>query len=390
MIDSSAIKFIAYRDVLLPSSESFIPRQYQGFKTLSPIWLGSRSILDQTQTEKMVGENGKLITLPTRQRDLWRQFGVIPKSFKTLMEQPIAERPELIHANFGRGGAIALPLAEFYNLPLAVTYHGGDATKERHYQKRFGVPSLYLRRLPRLMERAAVIICVSEFIRETLLRRGFPAHKLIVNPYGIDPADRLDWAEFGKSETPPYLFFAGRLVEKKGLEYLLRAFAILQSELPLLELVIAGDGELAPFLHRQAAEITHQRIRFVGWQTPQQLRDWRRGAAAVIVPSVTSRSGDAEGLPNVVLEAMAQGCAVIGSRHAGISEAIVDQDSGLLVAERDVAGLAGAIRQLVTAPETARQLGSAARLRVSQHYDAAHQSQRLESLLLAAISTDRI
>ncbi|MDI9409486.1 MAG: glycosyltransferase [Candidatus Pacebacteria bacterium] len=384
----SPIKFIAYRDVILPSSESFIPRQYQVFNRLSPIWLGSRSIVTGPQRERLIGTDGEIITLPIHRRDLWRQLGYIPRQFSHLMSRPVEQKPRLIHANFGRGGALALPLALRFGLPLAVTYHGGDATKDRHYNRRMGLPSLYLRRLPRLLDYASIIICVSEFIRATLLRRGFPPEKLIVNPYGIEPAAPKDWAVFGLDSTPPYLFFAGRLVEKKGVEYLLRAFATVMTELPELQLVIAGDGELGPSLRQLAGEISSEQIKFIGWQTPEQLLAWRRGAAAVVVPSVTSHSGDAEGLPNVVLEAMAQGCAVIGSRHAGISEAIVDHDSGLLVAERDVAGLAAAMMQVVSNPTMAQQLGSAARTRVSETYDATRQSQRLESILLAAISTD--
>ena len=376
--------FIAYRDILLPASEGFIPQQYRGFAAMRPIWLGSRRLageLGVLEVPGVPGVPGEVITLPLVRRELWRRAELVPREFAALMQRPLPERPVGIHANFGRGGALVLPLAERFDLPLVVTYHGGDATKDRHYQSHYGLSSLYLRRLPRLMARARAMVCVSEFIRDTLVRRGFPRDKLIVNPYGVAPVAAEDWAEFGSPLTAPYVFFAGRLVEKKGVEYLLQAFARIMARLPSLELVIAGTGELSQALQRQAAEISPARIRLVGWQTPAELRHWRRSAAAVVVPSVTSRSGDAEGMPNVVLEAMAQGCAVIGSRHAGISEAIRHGDSGLLVAERDVEGLAQAIEAIVSQPNLARSLGAAARQRVAESYDAARQSQRLEQIL---------
>ncbi|MCX8501143.1 MAG: glycosyltransferase [Alphaproteobacteria bacterium] len=376
------MKFIAYRDILLPASEGFIPRQYQGFEQMAPIWLGSRSILRPEESRRLTGEAGSIITLPWLRRELWRQGGMVPREFSALMRQGSEARPVGIHANFGRGGALSLPLAERYDLPLVVTYHGGDATKDKHYQPHYGVSSLYLRRLPRLLQRARAIVCVSEFIRDSLRRRGFPSDRLVVNPYGVAPVAESDWADYGGSQSPPYLFFAGRLVEKKGVDYLLQAFAQSRGQFPNLELVIAGSGELEASLRNRAREISTERIRFVGWQSPDQLLSWRRGAAAIVIPSVTSRSGDAEGMPNVVLEAMAQGCAVIGSRHAGITEAINHGRSGLLVAERDVEGLAEAIAQLVSQPHLARRLGAAARQLVAEQYDATQQSRKLEQILL--------
>ena len=116
-------------------------------------------------------------------------------------------RPQLIHAHFGRGGALALPIARALSLPLVVTFHGGDATKDGTTAD----SSFQQSSNGAVKQEAALIICVAEHIREALLARNFPAAKLKVIRYGIEPeAD-------GGSQRPaerPYLLFVGRFVEK--------------------------------------------------------------------------------------------------------------------------------------------------------------------------------
>src|SRR5207245_11773829 len=97
-----------------------------------------------------------------------------------------ALRPRRIHAHFGRGGALALPIARALGLPLVVTFHGGDATKDGPYRSRL-FPTIFQRRCAALQREAALIVCVSERIREALLARDFPAAKLKDIRYGVRP-----------------------------------------------------------------------------------------------------------------------------------------------------------------------------------------------------------
>src|SRR6202007_164135 len=125
-----------------------------------------------------------------------------------------ALNPRLVHAHFGRGGALALPIARALGASLVVQYHGGDATKDKHYRRSL-LPTIYQQRLAELQRKAALIICVSDFIRDRLLARGFPAEKLLVHRYGVE-MDGLDAAP-PAGASQPYLLFAGRFVEKKGI-----------------------------------------------------------------------------------------------------------------------------------------------------------------------------
>ena len=107
-----------------------------------------------------------------------------------------------------------------------------------------------------------------------------------------------------------------------------------------------------------------------------------RSGAIVCIPSLTAAGGDAEGLPTVIFEAMAEGAAIVASRHAGIAEAIEHGENGLLVPEGDPAALADALEQLIRHPELRHRLGQAARRTAAERFDAVRQSRCLEEALL--------
>ncbi len=318
---TDAGSLLVYRDRIVPRSEAhFLRRQYVGFRRLAPIWIGRRvdiGLSDLEAEPRLLGRRGVPGALD---RLLFKQFGRLPP------EPDLAGlRPLLIHAHFGRGGALALPIARALRLPLVVTFHGGDATKEKHYRRQL-IPTVYQRRCAALQREAALIICVAEHIREVLLARGFPAAKLKVIRYGVEPD-----AEH-RPEPPaqrPYLLFVGRFVEKKGVRHLLDAMQMLASGGAAVDLVLVGDGPLAVSLKRQAAGLTG--AQFLGWLPYTEVRRMMRGALAVCVPSVPARTGDSEGLPNVVLEAMASGAPVIASDLGGIGEAVEHGRTGFLL-----------------------------------------------------------
>lgn len=364
---------LVYRDRLGVRSEvQFLRRLYAGFTRLSPVWVGCHIDPEVVQLGAPALRLGTGGAVGAAERALFKQFGMMPRR-----PDLAALRPRLIHAHFGRGGALALPLARKLRVPLAVTYHGGDATKETHYRRRW-VPTIYQRRLPALLREAALIHCVSDHIRDVLLGRGFPAAKLRVIRYGIDTDPPVAPVA---GEAAPYLLFVGRFVEKKGIAYLLEAMRQRRGAGDKAALVMVGDGPLKDALRRQAA--TLEDVIWPGWETPAQVRARMRGAVALVVPSVTAKSGDEEGLPNVVIEAMAQGTPVIGSRHAGIAEAVADGENGLLVPPGDATALAGAIARLLHDRPLRDRLGAAARRAAVAQFDAETQSRLLEDTFLS-------
>lgn len=367
---------LVYRHRLAPLSEiGFLGRFYLGFERLEPVWLGYH--LDEgagalTTDPLRLGRAGPLGALD---RTLFRHFGAMPPA-----PDLQALRPRLVHAHFGPGGAFALPLARALHVPLAVTFLGADATKETHYRRRL-LPHVYQRRLAALQREAALFVCVSEFVRERLLSRGFPAGKLTVIHQGVDIPDRVPEEPAADS----YILFVGRFVEKKGVGDLIAAMRIAAASGAATRLVLVGDGPLAGELRAQVRDLPG--VDFLGWQPPAEVRRWMRGAIALCVPSLTAPSGDAEGLPNVAIEAMAEGTPVVATRHAGIAEAVDHGETGLLVPEGDRPALAAALAAMIAQPTLRHRLGRAARAAVLRRFEAVQQSRRLEAALLRVIAT---
>ena len=374
---------LVYRHRLAPPSEAaFLRRFYLGFERLAPVWLGyhiepGASAL--TNEPVRLGGGGPAGAID---RALFRHFGVMP-SWPDLA----GLRPRVLHAHFGQGGALALPLARRLGIPLVVTYHGGDATKATHYRSRF-VPRLYARRLPELQREVALFVCVSDFVRDRLLARGFPAEKLQVIHQGVERAACPSAAVAGhRGFDEPYVLFVGRFVEKKGAAHLIEAMRLVETQGGNARLVLIGGGPLGDRLKQQARALS--RVTFAGWQPNAAVRAWMRGAIAVCVPSTIGADGDSEGLPTVIFEAMAEGAPVVASRHAGIAEAVEHGCTGLLVPEADPRALAEALTALIGQPELRQRLGSAARVVVAERFDAVRQSRRLENALLRVAGTSR-
>jgi glycosyltransferase involved in cell wall biosynthesis len=285
-------------------------------------------------------------------------------------------RARIVHAQFGRGGALALPIARALGIPLVVTFHGGDATKEKHYSKSI-VPTVFQRRLGALQREAALFLCVSQFVSDRLAARGFPTDKLRVIRLGVEIQPE---APLREAAHPPHFVFVGRFVEKKGISHLIEAARIRAANGNPIGLALIGDGPLMGALKEQAQGLPG--VTFTGWLPSHQVRDHVRRAAALCAPSVASQDGDTDGLPTVILEAMADGVPVIGSRQAGIAEAVEDRVTGLLVTPASPQALADAIQAIVDQPDWRRAMGTAARQAVQERFNAMRQSRLLEDALI--------
>jgi colanic acid/amylovoran biosynthesis glycosyltransferase len=141
---TEADALLVYRDRIVPRSEAhFLRRQYVGFRRLAPVWVGCRTdagLSDLGVDPIMLGRRGAAGAFD---RLAFKQFGRIPAAPDLAMLQP-----RLIHAHFGRGGALALPIARALGLPLVVTFHGGDATKDGPYRRKL-FPTIFQRRCGR-------------------------------------------------------------------------------------------------------------------------------------------------------------------------------------------------------------------------------------------------
>jgi glycosyltransferase involved in cell wall biosynthesis len=375
--------FLVYRDRIGALSEiSFLRRQYVGFSRLHPVWVG-RTVL---QGAREVGENvmrlgGSSATGPL-QRLLFRHFGIVPRCIydchgprkpgidQTSQDGIAAGLCPVLHAQFARGGALALPLARALKLRMVVTLHGGDVSKQKNWRG-----TVLARRWPALVRETTRFVCVSAAVAEIAAARGVPANKLTVLPIGVEIPGQPPLAR-----QPIGHLFVGRFVEKKGILVLADAIRQLRAQGDLTPLVCVGDGPLRPVLEALASNTTG--VTLTGWLPPDAVRARMQEAVSLIVPSIIASSGDTEGLPSVIPEAMAQACPVIGSDQGGIAEAIRHEQTGLLVAPGDAAALAGAMRRMT--PGLRQSLGGSGFAYAAEALNARIQSGKLEALLLAA------
>jgi glycosyltransferase involved in cell wall biosynthesis len=259
------------------------------------------------------------------------------------------------------GGVIAA--AARPSLPLVVSLHGSDVfVAER------SAPAGAAAR--RVFARAGVVTACSDDLARRAIALGAAEDRTEVVPYGVDTARfgaraRSDAGALRATlQVPhgaPLLVTAGRLVRKKGFEYLIDALPLVAAH-PDARLVIAGDGDLAGELRDRArAAGVADRVHFTGNVPQDTVGAWFAAADVVVIPSVRDDSGNVDGLPNTVLEALASGAPVVATTAGGIASAIDDGDSGLLVAERDPRALAVAIAAVLDDPERGARLGRAAR-----------------------------
>jgi glycosyltransferase involved in cell wall biosynthesis len=285
-----------------------------------------------------------------------------------------AARPKLIHAHFGTDGLKMLALARALRLPLITHLRGYDVTLTRSALIASGRPtwSRYALQRGRLMRAGTLFLAVSDALRLRAVALGFPAARTRTHYNGVD----LDRFQPGKRPREPgTILHVGRLVEKKGTADLIAALAGLSG----VRLIVIGEGPLRAQLQRQAGELG-VKAQFLGPQNVGEVAMWMRRASLLAAPSVTARDGDAEGLPNVVVEGAACGIPVVATRHSGIPEAVEDGQTGYLVAERDRAGLAARIGALLESADLRREMGFAARTLAVERFDRVAQAERLEAI----------
>ena len=352
---------LVYRDRIGVASEiAFSRRQYLGFRTLRPVWIGRRLLSGSGMISPSLIRIGGVRGL------LFRHFGIAP-AVETAGFIPV------VHAQFARGGALALPLARAMGARLVVTLHGGDVGKDKNWRH-----TMLARRWPAVIARAHRFVCVSHAVAEMAARRGTPERLLTVLPIGVEVPRIPPLAARDGS-----FLFAGRFVEKKGVAVLAEAMRRLRAAGDDTKLVCAGDGPLRPVLEALARDISG--VELVGWLPAAALSERLRTGLALIVPSVIAADGDMEGLPSVVPEAMAAGCTVIGTSGGGIAEAVTHEETGLLVPPGDAAALAAAMHRLRSEAELEGRLAAAAFADVGARLNAVRQSAALEMILLAAV-----
>jgi glycosyltransferase involved in cell wall biosynthesis len=208
-----------------------------------------------------------------------------------------------------------------------------------------------------------------------------PSARVTVVHCGVEP-ERFRPGT-GEREVCQRLLFIGRLVEKKGIDNLLRALAQMPSGVGL---DIVGAGPQAGFLQTLTSQLDlHERVRFLGARDAQWIAAWGPQYLALIAPFRAAANGDRDTGPVVVKEAMAMALPVVATRFMGLREIVDHERSGLLVDVDDIEALAAAMQRIVTMPTSLRRaMGEAGRERVLRYFTAALSAVQLSTRVEAA------
>ncbi len=305
----------------------------------------------------------------------WHRAWTLDQLRRTVRFLPT--RPyDVCYCAFGMDAPHALRLRRLGVLggELVVAFRGADTTK---YVARRG-PRVYAR----TFRQARLLLPVCDFLGRRLMELGAPPERVVVHRTGID-LRRWPFRERAPAgDGRLRLVTVGRLVEKKGIEHVLRSVRVLLDRGVDVHYRILGDGPRRERLAALAADLgVGDRVTLRGRHGQEKVRDTLEESHVLVAASVTAADGDEEGIPNVLKEAMASGMPVVGTRHAGIPELIEDGVSGYLVPERNEAALADALQRLEREPGRWAAMARAGRRKIEMEYDIHRLNDRLAGLL---------
>jgi len=294
----------------------------------------------------------------------------------------LQKRIDLIHAHWAiPSGFMASWIARANRKPLFVSLHGSDMYLAREN-------ALFREMAKWALQGANGITACSQPLAETAIGIGACAERLHILPYGADLMELTPeifanrWRiQLGLPVESCIILAVGRLVAKKGFTQLVRAMPLVLKQVPGARLIILGEGFERAALEHLGAELRVQdRVFLPGAVSWTLVAKYLAAADVLVMPSVQDEKGNLDGLPNVILEAMAAGRPVIATRIAGIPLAVQDKVTGVLVDEADPELLSAALINLLTSPAKREAMGRAARARIETELNWIQFARRLDQI----------
>lgn len=286
-------------------------------------------------------------------------------------------KPDFILSEFGTHAVTLAPLANALSIPIFTYFRGFDATSEvRHWRGQ--------RAYCKLMPRLDGVFAVSQFLLDHLAKRGISHPNSHVIPSGVN-VRALQPGE----KQPGKCLAVGRFVEKKAPQITIRSFAEAARETPDAHLTMIGDGPLLARCKALAADLgVENQVRFTGAQPHAAVLEELATTQFFLQHSITAKNENTEGLPTAIQEAMAAGCIVVSTRHAGIPEAVAEGETGWLVDEWDERGFTDRIRTaFATSQPDLDTMARRARMIAEDRFDNGKLLHLLEEQISRTLST---
>lgn len=281
-------------------------------------------------------------------------------------------KPYAILAEFGTTGGWIVDSSIKKEIPLFVIFHGFDASVEEVLNRnKVCYDKIFLY--------ASGIVAVSKSIRAKLIELGASPEKIIWSPCGVDP----NKFKIGNPSKSKLVFFGvGRFVEKKAPYLTILAFKKVAEKYPEAELILAGDGPLLGPCKRivQALNLSNS-VKLIGSCNHERVAKEMQSARAFVQHSLVAENGDSEGTPVAIIEAQMCGIPVIATKHAGISDVVVNGVTGYLVDEADCSAMSEAMLNLAKDAELAHKLGAAGRIRAETLFNLSDHINKISNLI---------
>jgi glycosyltransferase involved in cell wall biosynthesis len=279
-----------------------------------------------------------------------------------------------LHAHFGNVATAVARLAGYFaGVPYSFTAHARDIFHEKV------VPA----DLARKLADAKAVVTVSDYNRAFLDRNYGAAAQTVRRIYNGLDMGRFGFAEAG--ERPPVIVSVGRLIDKKGFEDLIDACGLLRQRGRDFSCLIIGSGPLEEALKARIGRLgLEDAVRMLGSLPQEDVVRQLQGAAAFAAPCVVGPDGDRDGLPTVLLEAMALGTACVSTDVTGIPEILHDGETGLMVGQHDAVALADALERLLDDGALRRRLAQNARRLMEHQFDIHANAARMREVFAGA------
>ena len=293
----------------------------------------------------------------------------------SILQMLESEPYDIIHCQFGMHGIEGMLYRDIGALKgkLITSFRGYDIS---YYLQEQG-DDVY----NDLLVQGDFFLANCEFFRQRAIKLGCDPQKIVVHGSGIDCSRFSFQTRKIKPGETIRIATTGRLVEKKGIEYAIRAVARVAQVKPEIEFNIIGDGHLKERFEQVVEELKlGDKVQILGWMNQKEIIEVLNDTHIFVAPSVTASDGNQDAPVNTLKEAMAMGLPVVSTFHGGIPELVEDGVSGFLVPEKDEFAIAQKLIYLIEHPEIWPSMGEAGRKYVEAHYDINNLNDELEQI----------
>lgn len=283
---------------------------------------------------------------------------------------------DVIHCHFGPNGLIGAAINEIVlKSKLLTSFHGSDLSQ---YLNLNGAAAYNY-----LFDKGDLFLPVSIHWVKKLISLGCSSAKIKLHRMGVD-TDIFKPLKKSNQNKTIQLLSVGRFVEKKGFKYGILAFSEALKNHPDMQYNIIGDGYLKENIKKLIKELNCEgKINLMGGKTQNDIIKIMQESDILLAPSITSKDGDSEGIPVVIMEAMSTGLPVISTLHSAIPELVIDNVTGFLTPEKNTILMTGKIKQLVENKKLRTAMGSSGREKILKEYNIKKLNKELVNIYSA-------